>query len=88
MKRKNGYRLTPANTSEHRLGAADICQHRLEAQADEILARNKENLVKRRNKRRKHLSGSLFEQKHRANVKCADFDAKVSNHIDSIMIEV
>ena len=75
MKRKNGYRLTPANTSEHRLG-------------DEILARNKENLVKRLINRRKHLSGSLFEQKHRANVKCADFDAKVSNHIDSIMIEV
>ena len=41
---------------------------------------------------RKPKTGSLFEQKHRANVKCADFDAKVciddQNHIDSIMIEV
>ena len=40
---------------------------------------------------RKPRTGGLFEQKHRANVKCADFDAIVSiddqNHLDSITQE-
>ena len=48
--------------------------------------------LKNKHLRKPAKTGSLFEQKRRANVKCADFDAKVSiddqNHIDSIMIEV
>ena len=91
MSRKNGYRLTPANTrvDVYRVQQGERRQKRLEAQADEILANNKANKAKRRDRAaRKPKTGSLFEQKRRATDKYADFDAIVSiddqNHMDSI----